>query len=90
MIPYKGGVLGLIHRRIVLGGISYYKHAFLYLGNNLRECRVSNEFFFKSRGIEFAVSLFHDKAKLHIGYGVLDRDAWIDSYDEKMLQRLEL
>jgi hypothetical protein len=90
MIPYKGGVLGLIHRRIVIGGISYYKHAFLYLGNDLCECRVSKEFFFKSRGIEFAVSLFLLEAKIHIGYGVLDREAWIDCYDEGLLLRLGL
>lgn len=90
MISYKGGVLGLIHRRIVIGGVSYYKHAFLYLGNELCECRVSKEFFFKSCGIEFAVSLFLLEGKLHIGYGVLDREAWIDCYDEDLLLRLGL
>ena len=90
MIPYKGGVLGLIHRRIVIGGSSYYKHAFLYLGSDLCECRVSKEFFFKSCGIEFAVSLFLLEEKLHIGYGVLDREAWIDCYDEGLLLCLGL
>jgi hypothetical protein len=90
MVPYKAGVLGLIHRRTVIGGVSYYKHAFLYLGNDLRECRVSREFFFKSRGIEFAVSLFHQNGKLYIGYGELDRVAWLDTYDDVLLQRLGL
>lgn len=90
MIPYKDGVLGLIHRRTVIRGNSYYKHAFLFLGKDLRDCKVSKEFFFKSRGIEFAVSLFLQDGKLHIGYGELDRVAWIDSYDESVLLRLDL
>ena len=90
MVPYKGGVLGLIHRRTVVGGVSYYKHAFLYLGKALGECRVSKEFFFKSRGIEFAVSLFLQDGKIHIGYGELDRVAWFDRYTEDLLSRLDL
>jgi len=90
MIPYKGGTLGLIHRRTVIGGVSYYKHAFLYLGNDLRECRVSREFFFRSRGIEFAVSLFLQEGKLHVGYGELDRVARLDCYDEDLPLRLGL
>jgi len=88
MIPYKAGALGLIHRRTVIGGISYYKHAFLYLGNGLRECRVSREFFFRSRGIEFAVSLFLREEKLYIGYGELDRVARLDCYQEDILRVL--
>ena len=90
MVPYKGGVLGLIHRRTVIGGVSYYKHAFLHLGNDLRTCRVSGEFFFRSRGIEFAVSLLIREGKLHIGYGELDRVARLDSYEEDLLLRLGL
>ena len=90
MVPYKGGVLGLIHRRTVIGGVSYYKHAFLYLGNDLRECRVSGEFFFRSRGIEFAVSLFLRDGKLHIGYGELDRVARLDCYEGDLPLRLGL
>ena len=88
MVPYKGGALGLIHRRTVIGGVSYYKHAFLYLGNDLRECRVSREFFFRSRGIEFAVSLFLREEKLYIGYGELDRVARLDCYQEDILRVL--
>jgi hypothetical protein len=90
MIPYKGGALGLIHRRTVIGGVSYYKHAFLYLGNYLRECRVSREFFFRSRGIEFAVSLFLQEGKLHVGYGELDRVARLDCYEGDFPLRLGL
>ena len=90
MVSYKGGVLGLIHRRTVIGGVSYYKHAFLHLGNDLRTCRVSGEFFFRSRGIEFAVSLLIREGKLHIGYGELDRVARLDSYEEDLLLRLGL
>lgn len=90
MVPYKGGVLGLIHRRTVIGGVSYYKHAFLYLGNNVRDCRVSGEFFFRSRGIEFAVSLFLRGGKLHVGYGELDRVARLDCYEEDLPFRLGL
>jgi hypothetical protein len=90
MVPYKDGVLGLIHRRTVIGGVSYYKHAFLYLGNDLGECRVSREFFFRSRGIEFAVSLFLRDGKLHIGYGELDRVAWLDCYEGNLPLRLGL
>jgi hypothetical protein len=90
MVPYKGGVLGLIHRRTVIGGVSYYKHAFLHLGNDLRTIRVSGEFFFRSRGIEFAVSLLIPEGKIHIGYGELDRVARLDCYDEDLLLRLGL
>lgn len=90
MVPYKGGVLGLIHRRTVIGGVSYYKHAFIYLGNDLRECRVSREFFFRSRGIEFAVSLFLEKGKLYVGYGELDRVARLDCYEADLPLRLGL
>jgi len=90
MVPYKEGVLGLIHRRTVIGGVSYYKHAFLHLGNDLRTCRVSGEFFFRSRGIEFAVSLLIREGKLHIGYGELDRVARLDCYEEDLLPRLGL
>jgi len=90
MVPYKGGVLGLIHRRTVIGGVSYYKHAFLYLGNDLRECRVSKEFFFRSRGIEFAVSLLFQEGTLHVGYGELDRVARLDCYEEDLPLRLGL
>ena len=90
MIPYKGGVLALIHRRTVIGGVSFYKHAFLYLANDPYECKVSKEFFFRSRGIEFAVSLFLRDGKLHVGYGELDRVARLDCYDEDLPLRLGL
>ncbi|MEY3898790.1 MAG: hypothetical protein RLZZ214_4312 [Verrucomicrobiota bacterium] len=90
LISYKKGFLGIIHRRIVLMGKSYYKHAFIHLNERMSDYQISREFFFRSKGIEFAISLFSSDHKLYVGNSELDRRAWLDCYDCKVLSDLGL
>jgi hypothetical protein len=87
MIAYKEGFLGLIHRNYQIRNKKFYKHAFLWISGNFDGFKISREFFFNHRGVEFATSLMAKNDKIYIGYGIRDQSAWLDCYDAGIVDR---
>jgi hypothetical protein len=82
-IPFDGGALALVHEVIFRGGRRFYLHRFVWFDAAGALKRVSRQFFFHKKGIEFAAGLaWHPNGKqLLISYGVDDGEAWIATID---------
>jgi len=90
LIAFDGGWLALVHQARVRGGQRHYRHRFVWFDEELKLRGVSRQFFFATRGVEFAAGLvWHpDGERLMISYGVDDSQAWIATVDGEDVRRV--
>jgi glycosyltransferase involved in cell wall biosynthesis len=92
LIAFDGGWLALIHEvqwKAAMGR-RFYQHRFIWFDQAGVLRGVSRQFYFQSKGIEFAAGLaWHpDGERLLISYSVADAEAWIATVDSDDIRRM--
>lgn len=89
-IPHSQGWLTVVHEADYRDGKRYYTHRFLWIDMNHRPRRLSWPFYFKERGIEFAVGLAKDPdtGDVLISYGFNDREAWVARVTQETVNQM--
>ena len=72
-VPWRGGLIGVVHTAPALLDKYYYQHMFVALDSNLNVLDVGEPWFIQKRGIEFACGLTEFNGNLLLSYGVSDR-----------------
>ena len=91
-LAFDGGWLALVHEAREARGTRFYWHRFIWLDQDGRLKRVSKQFFFEKKGIEFAAGLaWHpDGKRLLVSYGVGDHEAWLATVDVQDVREILL
>ncbi|WP_018322525.1 tetratricopeptide repeat protein [Bradyrhizobium sp. WSM2793] len=79
LVPFDGGWLALIHVQVHAEQRRFYFHRFVWFNCSNHLAGVSRPFYFKRKGVEFAVGMaWHpDQERLFISFGVADSQSWI-------------
>jgi hypothetical protein len=84
-----GGWLVLVHEVAWHGRRRYYFHRFAHYDQAWRLQRVSPQFFFRERHIEFSCGMcyMHGGGRLLVAFSVLDREAWLAEVELEGVER---
>ena len=88
LIPYKGGMLCLVHRLIAIKWRRVYLHRFILFGESWDIKSLSPEFFIEKKGIEFCAGLARKGNRFVISYGVSDVRARLLELHASLIDRL--
>jgi len=90
VIPMDCGWLALVHeaKPDPTNGKRYYQHRFVWFDQQYVMQKVSLPFVFFDRQIEFACGLVRSGNNVIIGFGVLDREAWVATISDQDVRDL--